>query len=167
MAAIDRLLPEWDVDEAHEIVVDAAPEAALAAALAAPAAPDLVRVLLRLRGLRAAGSIEELMLGMGFELLAREADEVVFGASGKPWRPRAAITSFDDAAAGSVRMVVNVLAGPLPGGCTRLSTETRVAAVDDNARCAFRRYWRVIGPFSSFIRRRWLAAARRSLQARP
>lgn len=167
MAAIDRFLLEWDVNEVHEIVVDAAPEAALAATLGAPAAPDVVSVLLRLRGLRAAGSIEELMLVMGFELLAREADEVVLGASGKPWRPRAAIASFDDTSAGSVRMVANFLARPLPDGRTRLSTETRVAAVDDAARRAFRRYWRLIGPFSSFIRRRWLAAARRSLEARP
>ncbi len=167
MAAIDRFLPEWDVNEVHEIVVDAAPGHALAAALAAPAAPDLVRVLLRLRGLSAARSVESLLLGMGFEALARDAGEVVFGASGKPWLPRGAISSFDSAPAGSVRMVANFLAEPLPDGRTRLSTETRVAAIDDGARRAFRRYWHVVAPFSSFIRRRWLAAARGSLHARP
>lgn len=166
MAAIDRFLPEWDVNEAHEIVLDAAPRQALAAVLAAPAAPDLARVLLRLRGVETAGSVESLLLGMGFEPLARESGEVVFGASGKPWRLRGAIFSFDAAPAGSVRMVANFLAEPLPDGRTRLSTETRVAAVDDGARRAFRRYWRLIAPFSSFIRRRWLAATRRSLLAR-
>ncbi|MGI8885732.1 MAG: hypothetical protein ACR2G9_02275 [Gaiellaceae bacterium] len=166
MAAIDRFLPEWDVNEMHEIVVEAAPGEALAAALAAPAAPDVVRALLRLRGLGAAGSIEDLMLGMGFALLAREPGEVVFGASGKPWLPRGATSSFDAAPAGSVRMVANFLAEQLPDGRTRLLTETRVAAVDENARRAFRRYWRVIGPFSAFIRRRWLASVRRSLLAR-
>ena len=166
MAAIDRFLPEWDVNEVHKIVLDAAPGQALAAVLAAPAAPDLARVLLRLRGLGAVGSVESLLLGMGFEPLAREAGEVVLGASGKPWLPRGAISSFDSAPAGSVRMVANFLAESLPDGRTRLSTETRVAAVDDGARRAFRRYWRLVGPFSSLIRRRWLAAARRSLEAR-
>jgi hypothetical protein len=38
----------------------------------------------------------------------------------------------------------------------RLTTETRVEAVDDAARRAFLRYWRVVGPFSAAIRRRWL-----------
>ncbi len=165
MAAIDRFLPEWDVNEVHAIVLDAAPGEALAAVLAATAAPGVVRVLFRLRGLRTARSVESLLLGIGFEALAREAGEVVFGASGRPWRPRGAISSFAAAPVGSVRMVANFLVEPLPDGRTRLSTETRVAAVDDVARRAFRRYWRLIGPFSAFIRRRWLAAVRRSLAA--
>jgi hypothetical protein len=38
----------------------------------------------------------------------------------------------------------------------RLTTETRVEALDDAARRAFLRYWRVVGPFSALIRRRWL-----------
>jgi len=32
----------------------------------------------------------------------------------------------------------------------------RIQAVDDAARRAFARYWRVVGPFSGVIRRRWL-----------
>ncbi|MDQ3121649.1 MAG: hypothetical protein M3Q59_03825 [Actinomycetota bacterium] len=162
MAAIDRFLSEWDVSEFHEIVLDVAPERALEVALGAPAAPDVVRVLFRLRGLKRADSIEAFFLGMGFESLAREASEVVVGASGRPWRPRGAIRPFGDASPGTVRIVANFLAEPLPDGRTRLSTETRVAAVDDAARRAFRRYWFVVGPFSALIRRRWLAAARRS-----
>jgi hypothetical protein len=39
-----------------------------------------------------------------------------------------------------------------------LTTETRIAAVDDAARRAFMRYWRIVGPFSGLIRRRWLRA---------
>ncbi|MBA3433767.1 MAG: hypothetical protein H0U08_06700 [Actinobacteria bacterium] len=166
MTAIDRFLPGWDVNEVHDTLLDVEPEEALAAALAAPAAPGAVRVLLRLRGLRAAGSIESLLLGMGFQVLAREAGEVVFGASGKPWRPRGAVGSFGDPSPGSVRIVASFLAERLPDGRTRLSTETRVAACDDDARRAFRRYWRVVGPFSALVRRRWLAAIRSSLAAR-
>jgi hypothetical protein len=165
VAAIDRFLPEWDANEVHDTVLDVTPEHALASALAAPAAPDaIVRLLLRLRGLRREGSIEELLLGIGFERLAGEPDEVVFGASGTPWKLGGGLGPFRDAQDGAVRIAANFLVEPLADGRSRLSTETRVAAVDDRGRRAFRRYWRLIGPFSALIRRRWLAAVRRSLQ---
>ena len=58
-----------------------------------------------------------------------------------------------------MRVATDIRAVAVAGGCV-LSTETRVQAVDDAARRAFRRYWRVVGPFSGLIRRRWLRAAR-------
>jgi hypothetical protein len=166
VAELDRFLPSWDVNELHETVLDTSPERALAAALAAPGAPDaIVRALFRLRGLRWRDTtVESLLLGIGLRPLARVADEVVFGAAGRPWRAAALLRPFDDAGAGTVRVAANFRVEPLPGGRTRLSTETRVAAVDDDARRAFRRYWLVVGPFSALIRRRWLAAARRRLE---
>ena len=36
--------------------------------------------------------------------------------------------------------------------------------VDDGARLRFRLYWLVVGPFSAFIRRRWLATAKRRVE---
>ena len=166
MAEIDRLLPEWDEHEVHAVVLDATPERALAASLAAPAAPDaIVHLLLRLRGLSRRGTIEELLLGMGFEPLARGPDEVVFGAAGKPWQRGGGIGPFTPASPGTVRIVVNFRVEPLPESGTRLSTETRIGGVDEQARRAFRRYWRFVGRFSAFIRRRWLAGVRRSLAA--
>jgi len=166
VAEIDHLLPEWDANEVHAVVLDATPERALAAALAAPAAPDaIVRLLLRLRGLPRGGTIEELLLGMGFEPLAREPDEVVFGATGKPWQPGGGIGPFTPASPGTVRIVVNFHVEPLPESGTRLSTETRISGVDDEARRAFRRYWRAVGPFSALIRRRWLAGVSASVSA--
>jgi len=59
-----------------------------------------------------------------------------------------------------VRMAAAFRAEPAAGGA-RVSTETRVAAVDAEARRAFRRYWLVVGPFSALIRGRWLAAVRK------
>jgi hypothetical protein len=130
VTAIDRFLPEWDAHEVHHVVLDATPERALAAALAAPAAPDwIVRALLRLRGIPREGSIEELFRGMGFQELAREADEVVFGGAGTPWRS-GPIHPFAAAPAGSVRIAANLRVETSAHGRTRLSTETRVAAVD-------------------------------------
>jgi hypothetical protein len=164
VAGIDQVLPEWDANEVHETVLAVTPERALAAALAVPAAPDaIVRGLLRLRGLPSSGSIEELLLGMGFERLALAPDEVVFGAAGTPWKLGGGLGRFEDGLPGTVRIAANFRVEPLADGGTRLSTETRIAAVDDPAGRAFRRYWRLIGPFSALIRRRWLAAVRRSL----
>ena len=44
--------------------------------------------------------------------------------------------------------------------CTLLTTETRVYATDASSRRAFARYWRVIYPGSSLIRRMWLRAVK-------
>ena len=162
MPALDSILPGFEWHERHERRLSAAPEQAVAAFLATPAAPDLaVRTLFRLRGLRTDATIADAFARMGFEELYRSATDVVVGASGTPWRPRGGIRSFAAGDPGTVRMATDIRAEPAPGGCV-LSTETRIAALDDEARRAFGRYWRVVGPFSALIRRRWLAAAARS-----
>jgi hypothetical protein len=158
VAAIDDLLPAYDVHEVHSVALPLDPQRAIAAALATPVAADpLVRTLLRVRGLRTGGTIADALAWMGFQELARAEGEVVFGASGTPWRPRGGIRSFHDAPPGTVRIAADFRAD----GKT-LTTETRVAATDAAARRAFLRYWRVVGPFSALIRRRWLAAIARA-----
>jgi len=153
VAAIDDVLPDYDVHEVHTIALAFEPERAIAAALATPVAADpIVRVLFRLRGLGGRGTIADALAGMGFEQLARREGEVVFGASGTPWRPGGGIRSFAGAPPGTVRIAADFRAD----GET-LTTETRVAATDDAARRAFARYWRIVGPFSALVRRRWLA----------
>ena len=97
---------------------------------------------------------------MGFDTLAHTPTEVVVAASGTPWRLSGGLRSFAVAGRGTVLIAADIRAIPAPGGCV-LSTETRVQAVDDRARRAFRRYWLVVGPFSSLIRRRWLRAVQR------
>ena len=49
--------------------------------------------------------------------------------------------------------------------CTLLTTETRVYATDASSRRAFARYWRVIYPGSSLIRRMWLRAIKKRAEA--
>jgi hypothetical protein len=150
--AIDHVLPDYDVHEVHSVALALEPERAIAAALAMPVAADpVVRALLRLRGLRGSGTIADSLARMGFEELARREGEVVLGASGTPWRPLGGIGRFADAGPGTVRIAVDFRADG-----AELTTETRVAATDDAARRAFGRYWRLVGPFSALIRRRWL-----------
>jgi hypothetical protein len=166
VAAIDRYLPEWDVHEAHHVDLPCPPERALEVVLHVPAAPDAwIRLLFRLRGLEGAvPTIGEALAGMGFTVLARSSTEIVAGIAGTPWTRRGGLRAFDEAGPGTVRMAIDFRAEPLASGC-RLSTETRVQAVDALARRRFRRYWLVVRPISAIVRRRWLAAVRRSLAA--
>lgn len=157
MPAIDDVLPSFDVREVHWVALPLAPAEAVALALATPVAADpVVRALFRLRGVAGRGSIGEAMARLGLRELARFDGEVVFGAAGTPWRldrgASGGIHPFADARAGQVRLAMDFRSD----GQT-LTTETRVAAVDAAARRPFVRYWRVVGPFSALIRRRWLA----------
>lgn len=162
MAELDRLLPTWHWHERHQRTLPVAPDDAVAAFLVSPAAPDrVVRALFRLRGLRAGTTIDEAMARMGFQELHRSPTEVVLGAVGTPWRRGGGIRPFAADEPRTVRIAMDVRAEPAPEGCV-LSTETRIAAVDDVARRAFGRYWRLVRPCSGLIRRRWLAAAERT-----
>ena len=153
MALIDDFLPHYDAHEFHSV----ASSRTIEDALAAPVAGDPVtRLLFRLRGVPVNGTIAELFVRLRFEELARNENEVVIGGSGTPWRPGGGIRPLADAQAGTVRVVVNFIADG-----ERLSTETRIEAVDESARRAFLRYWRVVGPFSALIRRRWLRSIAR------
>ena len=148
MAAIDDVLPRYDAHEAHSIAY----ARSLDDALRAPVAADpFVRLLFRLRGVPTEGTIADLFRRLRFEELARTENEVVFGAAGTPWRPGSGLRSFAGAPPGTVRVAVNFRIEE-----ALLSTETRIEAVDDAARRAFLRYWRIVGPFSAVIRRRWL-----------
>jgi hypothetical protein len=162
--ALDEILPVYDFRESHVKEVDADAAAAVTAFLGAPAAPDrLTQTLLRARGVRTSVTIEELLARLRFEVLHRSPTEIVVGAAGKPWTRRGGIHALADAEAGEVRVAVDVRATPRQAGGCVLSTETRIQATDAASRRAFGRYWRVVGPFSAFIRRRWLLAAARSL----
>jgi hypothetical protein len=152
MAAIDDVLPRYDVHEVHSVALRLPPADAIARALATPIASDpVVRLLLRLRGLKGKGTIRDALGRLGLRELARTDGEIVFGAAGTPWRPGGGIHPFASAGPGQVRIVTDFRSDG-----ERLTTETRVEAVDADARRAFLRYWRVVGPFSALIRRRWL-----------
>ena len=166
MPLIDDWLPEFDVGERHDVAVPLEPDRALELALGTPAAPDrIVRALISARGMAARGeTIERFFAAHRFVVLDRSPTEWVAGAVGAVWRPRGGLVRLDDAEAwraadvpGTIKGAVDFRAEAIPGG-SRLTTETRVKAMDERARRAFRLYWLAIGPFSALIRRRWLAA---------
>jgi hypothetical protein len=159
---LDRLLPDADVITRHERRVAAPPELAFAAALGVPFAPDrIATTLVRVRGLPRGGSIEGALLGLGFSELERSPSHIVLGASGTPWRRHGRLAGWDRSGPGRVQMAVELAAEAAGSGRSVLRTETRVFAADAAARRAFGRYWLAVGPFSSLVRRRWLAASAR------
>jgi hypothetical protein len=94
---------------------------------------------------------------------------IVLGLTGQFWklrgsrdatRPRTAEDFLAYARPDACKAVVDFRVGP-----SSLSTETRVHVADPAARRKFRRYWRVIRPFSGLIRILLLRAARRRAEA--
>lgn len=166
MPLIEDWLPDYDVGERHDVALPVPPERALELALATPAGSDrIVRALISARGMVARNeTIERFFAAHRFVVLARTPTEWVAGAVGAVWRPRGGLVRLDDAEAwraaavpGTIKGAVDFRAEAIPGG-SRLTTETRVKALDALARRRFRLYWLAIGPLSALIRRRWLAA---------
>ena len=113
----------------------------------------------------------ETLVDGGFGRLAEEPGrEIVLGVAGRFWRPTGNVLPFrrEDfsgaVAPGLARAVWNFAARDGGDGWTVLSTETRVVCGDAASRQKFRRYWRVVAPFSGLIRRSMLRAVRREAE---
>lgn len=174
MGVLNRYLPEYDVDERHDIVIAATPARVFQALKSVDFADSrLVRVLFRLRGLTRLVSAErrgagrafrlETFLRSGFVLLAEQPDEhVVLGFVGRFWAldgdlvrvGPADFTAFHRP--GYARAVWGFEIAENGPGRSRLATETRVQVVDAGSRRRFGMYWRLIGPFSGLIRKEML-----------
>jgi hypothetical protein len=181
---IDQWLPEWQFGEYHERRIRASP-GQLFAAIRRVRSSDifLLRTLIYLRHPRRDGQGEHLLnppeerplldvaLAGGFRLLGEEADrELLLGAVviAPPEITRTAlrgkVPSLDPALfrtlgrPGFARVVLNFRVVAEVDGWTRLTTETRVHAVDRPTQRQFAQYWRVIYPGSWIIRWSWLRA---------
>jgi hypothetical protein len=180
-ALIDQLLPEFDEFERHERLVRAAPPAVYAALLRVDLLSSrVIRWLILLRGAPGALSrrprrtprprtltLKALLQG-GFVLLGeRPSHELALGAVGRFWTlggDRLTLDADGFAAfdrPGYAKVVWDFRVTPQDNGTTRLSTETRISCLDAESRRRFRRYWRVIRPFSGLIRRALLRAVAR------
>jgi hypothetical protein len=172
---IATMLPKADVVTRYELIVDAPAALVFQAARAVPMMRvDTARRLLWLRSLPARldrnASAED---SSTFLLLREESGrEIVWGLAGRFWHPSRNIVRLPDVRAwlrysepGYAKAAVNYVVEPLKGGQTRLSTETRVVCFGTGARRLFRTYWLLVGPFSGWIRRSWLAQVKRQLAA--
>lgn len=179
---VDQFLPTYDVAVVHADVCRAPPAQCYARVmeldlLRAP----LVRVAISARALpqrvvgtwRAPGSRTSSdrppptfrlrdMIGRGWVLLAETPGvEIVLGQVSRPWKADASSTEapitrelfagFDQP--GYAKIVTSLRVVPYGNGSSILTVETRVATTDARSRRRFRRYWLLIGPASSLIRR--------------
>lgn len=170
---LDGWLPSFDVREYHEIEVAASAERAYAAVRSTDLARSrTVRLLFALRGLPAGRFRVDDFRAIGFELLEETVGvEVVFGGIGHPWSPMGGMVETSPQTFTSFRqrdfakMAVNFHVQALGDNRSIMSTETRVECTDHHSRRAFARYWRLIGPFSGYIRTRMLDSIKREAEA--
>jgi len=187
---LDDHLPRFEFVERHAIGVDAPPAAAFAALRRADlAGGPLTRTLLLLRALpglavapretvrrflgrRGAPAVTlETLASAGFAILGEDPGrEIVLGTIGRFWRPSGGMRPFEPAGfasfaeAGWAKAALSFRVDPAPGGGATLSTETRIHCTDPRSRRAFRRYWRLVRPFSGLIRIEMLRAIRREAE---
>jgi hypothetical protein len=179
---IDAFMPAYDEVERHHTTVRAEASRVWEAVRTLDLARSpLVRVLFGVRSLpgllagkwpppRLGVTMDELLRG-GFVLLAeRPGDEIVLGLAGRFWRPTGGLTRVEPGEfRGFARPGLALAAWSFTleddgAGAVRLSTETRVRCTDDASRRAFRRYWRVVGPFSGLIRMEMLRTLRKAAE---
>ena len=172
---LDDFLPAYQFVEYHEARVRA-PRAAVEAAIRQVSLADMpvAVALMRIRGAasgRFRGSppdtrpLLETMLQPGSGLLAldlADPSELVLGMVGFVHKPKPPVMTPEQflafASPGGLRVAFNLRVVDEGHGVLRVSTETRSLANDGAARRAFARYWRIIYPGSSIIRRVWLDA---------
>jgi hypothetical protein len=175
-ACIDAWLPDgaWKLE--HHAIDMAVPPAEALAAIRDMRQGELpiVSALMALRGIPVGASqtLGEFFSTAPFVALEEEPGrELVGGIVGPFWHfgrgrlpaalPRTPEEFRDALAGGRIAAIANFRADPLPGGGSRLWTETwGFAPVRGEARL-FTAYWLLIGPFSAWIRRMFLGGARR------
>jgi hypothetical protein len=132
-------------------------------------AAPLARVLLALRGMRAATFADLERIGF-VRLRERPPHHLAFGLVGRFWTlrgglrrvPAGAFDTFNEP--GWARVLWTFDLRPERGG-TLLATETLVWCTDRASARRFRRYWAVVGPFSGLLRRAMLRLVHRAAVA--
>lgn len=173
MILIDQVMPSWDRREVHSRQTTASPDA-LWQAVHDLQTDELtaMRVLMGMRtlGRRVGDGNQTVLEGferMGFRAVAhRPGQELVMAGIGRFWTAsgglrrvtdQAQFLDFQEPGYAKVAFNFRILAG-------ELSTETRIAATDAQARRRFRLYWLAVRPGSGLIRREWLRALDRRAQ---
>jgi hypothetical protein len=183
MSVLETLIPAPDLLEIDHLDVAATPDRAFALARRCDLArAPLLRLLFAIRTLPSRlrsgdATVETLTIDdivsterPGFRLLSDSPREVVVGAIGKVWKldiPFIDVRTVDEfvgfSEPGYAKVAWAMRAVSLGEKGARLEVEVRVSATDDVARDRFRRYFRLIGPGSHFIRRQVLASVAREL----
>ena len=170
---LDEFLPQWDARQQHATLVRAAPEQVYRAVRGLDLGRStLNRWLFRARGLPVGRQITlSDLMNRGFVLLGEDPPrELVLGLIARPWTLMGGVRPVDAATfrrfdrPGYARIGWAFVVQPRSAGGTRLVTETRIRCTDQVSRRRFRRYWRVIGPFSGMVRKQALLIIKRDAE---
>lgn len=172
---LDEVLPEFDFRSRHSRRVAASLDQVIGAVDALELGV-MASWLACIRGLRVPREpLLNVLERSGFTLLAaRGGEELVYGTTGQFWRLHEeahmeapvdleGFRAFDRP--GWARAVVSLRLEPRDDGWTDVTTETRVACVDEWARRRFALYWMFIKPFSDWLRQDFLREIARIAEA--
>jgi hypothetical protein len=170
---LSAFLPEYDVAREYRLAMAAPADVVYAAVRALDLGESwLIRRLFALRRIPESALTLSGLERIGFAVLAEEpGQELVLGLIGRFWRTRGDVVrtdpdhfrAFHEPGYAKAAWNFRVLPGRTAG--VVLATETRVRCTDEVSREAFRRYWRLIGPFSGWIRRETLRIVKRRAEA--
>jgi hypothetical protein len=180
---LDRFLPDADIRERFELIVEAPAAVVMEAAKAMtlegmPAVRGIFRLRAILMGAEVRGPrpVQGLLadsLAMGWGLLEAQPDRlVVVGSRCQPWIgdvtfvaiPPEEFAAYNEP--GQVKIAWTLETDPLGPERTRFAHETRAHATDAAARAKFLRYWRWARFGIVAIRYLLLPAVRRDAEAR-
>ena len=174
---LDRFIPDYDVDERHELRVSAPADVTFLSARDLDLTRSaIVRAIFAGRSLlmgagpakeQSPTPLTEKALALGWGILAEvPGRKVVFGAVAKPWNadvvfesvPPDGFATFDRP--GYAKIVWTLEADPLGTDSSIARTQTRVITTDRVSRERFRRYWAAVSPGVRLIRRQMLRVLR-------
>ncbi len=170
---IDDFLPDYDVAERHAILIHAPAERVYSAVRSLDLGDSpIIRGLFRLRGLPRSALTLDGLQRIRFTVLGEDPGrEILLGLVGRFWTLTGDLQRVDPAGFkafdrdGYAKAAWNFSLAPRSDGRVRLSTETRVCCADEASRRRFRRYWRLVGPFSALIRREMLRTLKRKAES--
>jgi hypothetical protein len=183
MNQLDALIPEPRLVEVDSVDVEAPADRAWQLVRHSDLARSpLIRALFTIRTLpsRLSGrEVESTTLRIddiarsgepGFRILAESENEVAVGAIGKVWELDIPFVDVESAEAfarfsepGYAKVAWSLGVAPSGAHRARIRVEVRVSTTDESSWPRFRRYFRIIGPASRFIRRQLLASLGREL----
>ena len=171
---IDEYAPDYHVVSRYQIAVRATPDAVYTAARKLDLSRSfIIRLLFGLRGLPTRRLTLDTFLRRGFVLLDEvPRQELLLGLIGRFWTLKGGLQRFEPAAfrsfdrPGYAKAAWSFHLIPQPSGSTLLVTETRVQCTDAESLRRFRRYWRLVGPFSGVIRKEILRVIKREAEDR-
>ena len=168
-ALLNKVLPDFDVAERHQIQIHAPADLVMSTAVHSELDQSFaVQAIFRSRELIFGGQPAPLprpqgllaqMKSIGWEVLAEIPErEIVMGAVTQPWvakpffrgLPPSEFVAFRDP--GYVKIAWTLRVDPVDGSRSTFRTETRVATTDPESRSKFRNYWAVFSPGILLIR---------------